>query len=338
MKKVFIILFVTIIALTITAKETLHIYSWSDYIPEEVIQGFEEEFNCNVIYDTYDSNETMYAKLKAGATGYDLAFPSGDYTEIMIRENMLIPLEKDLIPNMIYIDPEVLKLIEYDPGNEYSAPYQLGSTGIAVNTFYVDEYEKSWSIYQREDLKGKMTLLDDMREVFGAALKYLGYSVNTTNTEHLQQAKEVILEWKNNIVKFDNEVFAKGVISGEFWVVHGYGENIYYEGTEEELKNIEFFIPKEGSTLWIDNMVILKGARNVELAHKFINYILEPEISAIISDYLLLPSIIPAAEEYIEEERIYTVEDLDMCEMINDLGADLQLYNKIWNEIRFGLW
>ncbi|MFO7881162.1 MAG: extracellular solute-binding protein [Kosmotogaceae bacterium] len=338
MKKVLIVLFLTVIAITIISKETLHIYSWSDYIPEEVIEGFEEEFNCNVIYDTYDSNETMYAKLKAGARGYDIAFPSGDYTEIMIREEMLIPIDKSKIPNFKFLDTNVLSMIKYDPNNEYSVPYQLGSTGIAVNTLYVDEYEKSWSIYEREDLKGKMTLLDDMREVFGAALKYLGYSVNTTNTEYLQQAKEVILEWEENIVKFDNEVFAKGVISGEFWVVHGYGENIYYEGTEEELKNIEFFIPEEGSTLWIDNMVILKGARNVELAHKFINYILDPEISAVISDYLLLPSIVPAAEQYIEEERIYTVKDLHNCEMINDLGADLQLYNKIWNEIRFGLW
>lgn len=338
MKKVFIVLFLFIMVAIPGVSETLHIYSWSDYIPEDVIESFENAYNCKVIYDTYDSNETMYAKLKAGATGYDIAFPSGDYTEIMIRENMLISIDKNKIPNFSYLDSDVLKMITYDPDNEYSVPYQLGSTGIAVNTFYVDKYEKSWSIYQREDLKGKTTLLDDMREVFGAALKYLGYSVNTTNTEHLQQAKEVILKWEDNIVKFDNEVFAKGVISGEFWVVHGYGENIYYEGTEEELKNIEFFIPEEGSTLWIDNMVILKGARNVELAHKFINYVLDPKVSATISDYLLLPSIVPAAEEYIEEERIYTVEDLQNCEMINDLGENLKLYNKLWNEIRFGLW
>lgn len=342
MKKILISIILTlVIASTIlfsAAKQRLYIYNWADYIPQEIIEKFEKQYNCKVIYDTYDSNETMYAKLKAGARGYDIAFPSGDYTQIMIREGMLLPIDKSKIPNFKYIDPQVLKKIDYDPGNKYSVPYQMGSTGVAVNTKYLKEYPRSWKIFEMEEAKGRMTLLDDMREVFGAALKYLGYSVNTTNIEELKKAKEVILKWKENVAKFDNELFAKGIISGEFWVVHGYGENIFYEATEEEAKYIDFFIPKEGGTLWIDNMVILKGSKNVDLAHEFINFILDPKIAAEISDYLLLPCIIVPARKMLTKKRIYTVEDLKNCEMIKDLGENLKLYNELWNEIRFEIW
>ncbi|HQQ57554.1 MAG TPA: extracellular solute-binding protein, partial [Mesotoga sp.] len=204
-------------------------------------------------------------------------------------------------------------------------------------SLYLQDYPKSWEIFQMPELRGKMTLLDDMREVFGAALKYLGYSVNTTDEAQLKEAKNLILEWKKNIAKFDNELFAKGVISGEFWVVHGYGENIFYEATEEELENIDFFIPREGSTMWIDSFVILKGARNIDNAHLFINYILRPEVSAKISDYLLLPSPNVPARELMEEEPVYTAQEMENTELIKDLGRDLRLYNDLWNEIRFGL-
>ncbi|WP_374704125.1 MULTISPECIES: extracellular solute-binding protein [unclassified Mesotoga] len=315
----------------------LIIYGWSDYIPDEVSEVFSQEYGIRVTYDTYDSNETMFAKLKAGARGYDLAMPSADYTSIMIKEEMLLTIDKSLVPNLANIDPNVIEKMYYDPNNNFSIPYMVGTTGIAVNTKYIKSYPRSWKIFELPQLQGKMTMLDDMREVFGAALKYLGYSVNTTDVNELQEAKNLILNWKRNIVKFDNELFAKGIISGEFWVVHGYGENIFYEATEEELKDIDFFIPFEGSTMWIDSFVILKGSNNVENAHLFIDFILRPEIAALISDYLLLPSPNVPARELMEEEPVYTFEEMENTELIKDLGPDLRLYNTLWNEIRFGL-
>jgi len=212
----------------------------------------------------------------------------------------------------------------------------VGTTGIAVNTNFVEVYPRSWKIFELPQFQGTMTLLDDMREVFGAALKYLGYSVNSTDPDELEEAKNLILKWKDNIAKFDNELFAKGIISGEFWVVHGYGENIFYEATEEELKYIDFFIPWEGSTLWIDSFVILKGATNLENAHLFINYILRPDVAAEVSDYLLLPSPNVPARELTKEEPVYSAEDLKNTELIKDLGEHLRIYNTLWNEIRFG--
>ncbi|HNS66955.1 MAG TPA: extracellular solute-binding protein [Mesotoga infera] len=337
MKRATIFLFLVLLAVLSLGKGNLILYGWSDYIPEEVIENFSKEYDVKVTYDTYDSNETMFAKLKAGARGYDLAMPSADYTSIMIKENMLLKIDRSKIDNLINIDPDIIEQMYYDPNNEYSIPYMVGTTGIAVNTLYLQDYPKSWEIFQMPELRGKMTLLDDMREVFGAALKYLGYSVNTTDEAQLKEAKNLILEWKKNIAKFDNELFAKGVISGEFWVVHGYGENIFYEATEEELENIDFFIPREGSTMWIDSFVILKGARNIDNAHLFINYILRPEVSAKISDYLLLPSPNVPARELMEEEPVYTAQEMENTELIKDLGRDLRLYNDLWNEIRFGL-
>lgn len=339
MKRLFLVTFVVVSILTVfllsscNKSNVLRIYNWADYIPEEVIQQFEKEYNCKVIYDAFASNEEMFAKIKSGGTGYDIVFPSGDHVKMMINEGLLEKLDLSKIPNFKNIDPLVLSKTTYDPNHEYSVPYMMGTTGLIVNKKYLKDYEKSWSIYERTDLKGKMTLLDDMREVFGAALKYLGYSVNTTNPDEIEQAKQVILKWKENIVKFDATTYAQGVVNGEFWVVHGYPENVFQLIPEEELENFEFFVPKEGGTLWIDNMVILKDAKNKDLAYKFINFILRPEIAAQISDYLMIPSPITEAQKYKEVDPLYTLDELGNCEIIDYIGEHIDLYNKAWEEI-----
>lgn len=336
-KKLLVLLFVALTTLTVFGKEKLHIYSWSDYIPDNVIEQFEAEFDCKVIYDTYDSNESMYAKLRAGAGGYDIAFPSGDYVSIMIKEHMLEKIEINNLENFKNLDPKILKKMAYDPEHEYGIPYMMGSTGIAVNTKYLQNYPRSWKILNLPEIEDRVTLLDDMREVFGAALKSLGYSINTIDIKELIEAKDLIMQWEKKIAKFDNELFAKGIISGEFYVVHGYAENIFLDANEQETKDIDFFIPEEGGTLWIDNMVILKNASNMELAYSFIDFVLRAEISANISSQLLLPSPNIPAQKLLEAEPVYTMEELENCEMINDLGENLGIYNEFWNEIRFGL-
>ncbi len=312
---------------------TLHIYNWADYIPEDVIREFEKEYSCKVVYDTYSSNEEMYSKLKQGGTGYDIVFPSGDHVKIMINDGMLEKLDLSKIPNINNIDAVILSKTTFDPGHEYSVPYMMGTTGIIVNKKFLKNFEKSWSIYERADLKNKLTLLDDMREVFGAALKYLGYSVNSTSPDEIEQAKQVILKWKENIVKFDATTYAQGVVNGEFWAVHGYPENVFQLIPEEKRDNFEFFVPKEGSTLWIDNMVILKASKNKDLAYKFINFILRPEISAKISDYLMIPSPVTDAVKYKKVANIYEISDIQNCEIIDYLGDKIDLYNKAWEEI-----
>ena len=330
---ILVVVVVVVAILAIPKKKVLYIYNWEEYIPQEVIDSFEEKYNCEVVYDSFASNEEMYAKIKAGASGYDIVFPSGDHVSIMKKEGMLLKLDLSKIPNFKYLDQNVLSKTTYDPNHEYSVPYMLGSTGICVNKKYVSDYNHSWSIYENESLKGRMTLLDDMREVLGGALKYLGYSVNTTNPKEIEEAKELVLKWKENIVKFDASSYANGIVNGEYWVVHGYAEDIFQRVPEGEEDNYDFFIPEEGGTLWIDNMVILKDAKNVDLAYKFIDHILDPQNAAIIAEFLGLPSPNVEARKFITSEPIYNIEDLKNCEFIEDVGEYIDLYNKAWQEI-----
>jgi len=319
------------------SKPKLFIYNWTYYIPEEVIKGFEARYGVKVVYDMYASNEEMYAKLKTGGGKYDLVFPSGDHVSIMISEGMLQEIDKSRLTNLANVDSSVLPLIKFDPGLKYSVPYAMGTAGISVSKKNVPEYVKSWHILENPALKGRITMLDDMREVLGAALKTLGCSVNSTDTAELTMAKELVMEWKAGLVKFDSEDFGKGFAAGEFWVVHGYAENVFSELDENAAKDAVFFIPEEGGPMYMDNMVILKGAKNVDLAYQFINYIYEPAVYAKIMDFFMLPSINVPARVHMKVKPHYQIEDmLRNSEFKEDLGGYLELYNKIWQEIRVG--
>jgi spermidine/putrescine transport system substrate-binding protein len=305
-------------------------------MPQDVLDSFAAKYNAEIVYDVYPSNEDMFAKLKSGGGGYDIVVPSGDYVSIMIHEKMLEPIDLALIPHFAHLDSSVLNKIKFDSGNKYSVPYMMGSSGIAVNRKYVSGYRKSWWIFNRADLKDRMTMLDDMREVLGAALATLGYSVNTTDTAQLGRAEALVKSWKKNIVKFDAEAFAKGFAAGEFWVVHGYAENIFREYDSTRYDEVDFFIPEEGGSMYIDNMVILKGARNLPLAHEFINYIHTPEIYARIIDYLGYPCINSAARPLLKKKPNYELGQLVNSEFKEDLAEKIELYNAVWEEIRVG--
>jgi spermidine/putrescine transport system substrate-binding protein len=341
MKKIIILFICALIAFSCVScgekkqeKQKLYIFNWTYYTPEEVIKGFEEKFNAEVVYDEFASNEEMFAKLKAGGTGYDITFPSADYTSIMIKEGMLEKIDKSKVPNFKNIDPELIGGIEYDKNCEYSVPYMKGASGIAVNKKQVKDYEKNMSIYLKPELKGRMTLLDDMREVMGLALKANGFSVNSVNPAELDIAKTLVLKWKENILKFDAESFGKGFASGEFWVVQGYEENIFSELEDTAKADTDFFIPETGGPYYIDSMVILKDAKNKELAQEFINYIHDPESYAKFVDKFGFPSINVPARQIRKSKPVYTEEDLKNCELKLDLGEKLEMYNKIWEEIK----
>jgi spermidine/putrescine transport system substrate-binding protein len=234
----------------------------------------------------------------------------------------------------------VLKIASYDPNMEYSVPYFYGAGGIVVNTSKVPDYEQSWSIFAREDLKGRMTMLDDIREVMGGALAFLGYSVNSTTPYQLDAAKDLIKNsWKPNLKKFDSESFAKGYANGDFWVVHAFPEAVFEEiGDSALMKSTVFFIPKEGGPSYIDNMCILKGARNVDLAHKFIDFIHRPEIYAEFADSFGLPATVNVpAREYKKGNSMYSETDLLHTQLVDDLGESLEMYTDAWfNSIRVG--
>jgi len=318
--------------------KTLYIFNWTYYTPDSVIQKFEKEYNVKVVYDTFASNEEMFAKLKAGGANYDITFPSGDYVSIMIKEGMLAKIDKTKLKNLSNIDANVLKLCDFDVGNQYSIPYYLGAAGVAVNTTKVQSYDKSWSIFARKDMANRMIMLDDMREVMGDALKYLGYSVNTLEQKQIDEARDLVNTiWKPNLLKFDAEAFAKSFAAGEVWVAQGYAESIFAEVDAANWKDVDFFIPKEGGPSYLDSMVILKNSRNKDLALKFIDYIHRPEIYAEFCDYFGFPSTVNKPAQALKKgDSWYKPEDLLNCELKKDVGADLEKYNSAWQTIRVG--
>jgi spermidine/putrescine transport system substrate-binding protein len=322
-----------------SSEKKLFIFNWTYYTPETVIAKFEKEYGCKVVYDSFDSNETMFAKLKAGGSNYDIVFPSADYVSIMIKEGMLAPIDKSKLKNWWNIDPAVLERSkDYDPGNKYSVPYYMGAAGVAVNKSKVKSYEKSWSIFSRSDLRDKMIMLDDMREVMGDALAYLGKSVNTTDEAEIKAAEKLINDkWKPNLLKFDAEAFAKLFANGEVWVAQGYAESIFEEYDEAKRDEVDFFIPKEGGPLYIDSMVILKGSKNQDLAMKFIDFIHRPEIYAEFCDTFGFPSTANVPARALKKgDMWYKAEELKNCELKLDVGEHLPKYDAAWQEIKVG--
>jgi spermidine/putrescine transport system substrate-binding protein len=322
-------------------KERLYIYNWTYYTPQSVIEKFQQEYNCEVIEDNFDSNEMMYNKIKAGGAAYDIVFPSCDYVSIMITQDMLEKIDKTKLSNLGNIDPALLERASYDPKMDYSIPYFWGAAGVCVNTKFIPTYEKSWSLFAREDLKGKLTMLDDMREVMGDALVFMGNSVNTKDAAEITAARDLIeTQWKPNLARFDADSFAKNSATGSFWAVQGYPEGVYQEieGNSELEANTVFFIPKEGGPAYIDSMCILKGAKNYELALKFIDFIHRPENYAEFCDTFRFPATVNVpARKLLKKKPMYEASELLRTELKLDLGEALYKYTDAWdNTIKVG--
>jgi spermidine/putrescine transport system substrate-binding protein len=318
-------------------KPVLHIFTWADYIKPELVQRFETQHNCTVVIDTFDSNESMYNKLKAGATGYDVIFPSSYFVDMMMQQDMLLPLDHAKLPNLIHLDPAYTRFAT-DAPMRYSVPYMMSSTGIAYRKDKVKNFTPSWRMFDRADLKGRMTLMNDYRETIGAALKFLGFSANTTNAAELAKARDVIVRWKKLIAKFENEQYKNGIAAGEFLLVHGYNGDLLQVAAEDA--NVVFELPAEGAMVALDHMTILKTAPNVDLAHAFINFIHDPKVAAENIEFVMFLCPNKDAYQYLSEEtRNNTVifppaAVLEKCESQRDLGPATAMYLKLWDEIK----
>lgn len=321
-----------------TRQDVLYLYNWTYYTPTSLIKKFEQQYNVQVVYDDYASNEDMFAKLSIGASGYDLVVPSGDFVSIMKRKHLLEKIDLSKIPNVQFIKESVRARIAYDPKMEYSVPYYLGAAGIAVNKKAVPSYARTWSIFSRKDLAYRMSMMDDMREVMGAALASLGYNVNTKNEQELAQAAILVTDhWKPNLVKFDSDGYAKSFASGDFVVAHGFAEAFFAETPEAMHEHIDFFIPQDvASPVYVDSFCIPKGARNRDLAHAFINFFLEPAHYAEFLDTFGFPSTIHReAAAYQKKTPYYSEHDLERGTLKTDVGAAIEHYNAHWNAVRF---
>ncbi|MDR0539082.1 MAG: extracellular solute-binding protein [Spirochaetaceae bacterium] len=327
------------------AEDTLYLYNWTYYLPESVLDKFREEYKVKVVYDEYASNEEMYAKIQAGGGGYDIVFPTSDFIEIMTQQGMLAKIDHNKLNNVGNLEPRIVALAAWDPDMEYFIPYYYGAATISVNTARIPEFDdswKSWDIFERAAYKGKMTMLDDMRMVIGGALMKLGYSSNSANKAEIYAASSLINnKWKPNIMRFDSEAFGKGYASEDFWIVHGYFEGIKEEmgGNTALASKTAVFIPREGAPAYLDGMCILKDAKHKELAHKFIDFFLRPEIFAEFADYFNFPATVNVpARALLKNKPFLPVEEfLDKTMLNYDIGEAIQYYNSSWFEtIRIG--
>ena len=300
----------------------------------ELVSEFEKEFQCRVVVDLYDSNESMYAKIKLGNSSYDILFPSNYYLEIMSKQGMVKPLDLNLIPNHIYLDPQYFS----PENNPYGIPFMVSYSGIGYRSDKVSLDDPSYTIFNSPQYAGRMTMLNDAREAIGAALKTLGHSVNTTDKNAVESAADLLINWKRNLAKFENEQYKNGLINSEFLVCQSYSSDILQVRSETD--QIEYGFPKEGAILSIEFVTISQKAPEPELAHAFINYMIAPKSAAlniqrthaltpVLDSYQYLP------EHLSRSPILFPSEDqMKAMEKIQDLGPDARIYYKAWERVR----
>lgn len=340
MKKVILIIFILIAIFfyktfdSSEATKELKIYNWAKYIGKNTIKNFEKEFYCKVIYDNYASNEEMIAKIKSGAK-YDIVFPTDYAVEIMKKANLLEPLDFTIITNLKNIDPKFLNLSQ-DPDNKYTVPYHWGNCGIAYNSEKISN-PKSYSLLWDKKFKKRVAVPEDPRFVIGMILKYLGKSANSIDKKELEDSKKLLSELKENLLSFSafNE---KMILSGELDVVYGYSSGLLQ--LIKQKKEYKYFIAEEGTLLWFDSLAITKNSENKELANKFINYILRPNVIAEISNeiYAANPNI---ASKHLLDKNISTnkliyldEKTMKKVEFIKDLGMKNDIFMNLWLSIK----
>ncbi len=319
------------------------VYNWSDYVDPEMYGMFTEQTGIKIGEDNFSSNEDLLAKLQGGATGYSVIVPS-DYTvAIMIEEGMLAELDHDNIPNLKNLDPEFTKLY-YDPGNKYCVPYLWGTTGIGYNTELLENPPKSWKgIFEaKEDDPwfGRMTMLDDVREVFSAALIYLGYDNNTQDEAQLEEAKNLLIKAKKGVSGYDNDNYEDLVGSGENLLAHGWNGDFLQAADEYE--NIDYYIPEEGGTIWIDNMCIPANVTPEQklAAEMYINFVLDPKVGDMLGEYNYYAtpnkaSLEIADPEYKDNPLVFPPPEIRAkLHFIKPLGEFESVYQRLWDEVK----
>lgn len=348
-------LLATVALLTVTPLATaatqLHLFNWNDYIAEDSVAAFEQSCDCQLVQSYYSSTEEMMAKLLAGASGYDVVVPTQNAVEALIKQSFLQPLDKNQLPNLKNSDPGFLNR-SYDPENTYSVPYAFTTTLVGYNEQQLQKLgiaANDWAVIfdpaVLEKIKGKVTVMDDAEELFGAALKYLGYSVNDRDEKHLREAQQVIMKAKPYWAAFNSSSYIKELTVGNIWVAHGYSSDMVQARADAADAGRNFSVnlalPKQGAVLALDNMVIPKDAKNKALAHQFINFMLDGEVAAAVTNEVGAGNPNAAAAEFIDAEikqQTAIFPDATALATLETIGAtgskERRLLNKLWTEIK----
>lgn len=329
----------------------LHLFNWNNYIAPETVRRFEKSCNCGLSQDYYSDNEEMLAKLAAGASGYDLIVPTSNAMDTLIRQGALKPLDKSLLPNLKNIDPSYLDT-PFDPGNKYSVPYAYTISLIGFNQEKIKELglpTDTWAIIFEpkylEKIKGRVTVLDSQRELMAAALKYLGYSINDADEKHWKEAVDLIVRAKPYWAAFSNTSYIKELATGNLWVAHGYSNDMFQAALDARKTGRSFTIgystPNEGAVLALDSMVLHRSGKRPDLAHQFVNFMLEGKNSADLTNLLGSGNPNTEAMRYVQPEiaankAIFPSRELlARLEMLRDLDRkQRRLLSRLWTEIK----
>ena len=321
--------------------EKVVVYNWGEYLDPEVLTLFEQETGIDVVYEEFETNEILYPKISSGAIAYDVICPSDYMIQRMIENNLLAEINFDNIPNIKNIGKDYMEQSrQFDPENKYSVPYCWGTVGILYNKTMVDEPITSWSVLWDEKYKDNILMQDSVRDAFGVTLKYLGYSLNSTDLDELTEARDLLIKQKPLVQAYVIDQVRDKMIGNEaaIGVIYS-GEAIY---TQKENPDLEYVIPEEGSNIWIDSWVIPKNAENKENAEKFINFLCTPEIALMNFEYITYSTPNSEARKLIEDEAIRNSEiafpDLSKYDNLETFqylgtGAD-QTYGELWNQVK----
>lgn len=317
-------------------KKQLNVFTWAGYVSDDIREGFEKEFGVTVLVDTFASNEDLLTKLMAGATGYDIIMPSDYMVSILIKQNLLAELNRDNIPNFQNISPLFLGKY-FDSENQYSIPYTFGTAGIAYDSAVISPAPESWAILWDDQYKNQFSMLDDQRETIGAALKLLGYSLNSTDPEEIRAAKEKLIAQAPLVKQYKSEA-EELLIAGDVVMAHCWSGDAFR--AIETRPTIRYVIPKEGSSQFIDAVCIPKSAPHKALAEQFIDYLLRPEVNAKITAFTKYGTCVPTAKEFLpenlrEHKFIYPPKAvLESLEWLRDPGDFTRHYDRAWEEIK----
>jgi spermidine/putrescine transport system substrate-binding protein len=320
------------------AGQRLNVYNWTTYIAEDTIANFEALCDVSVTYDTYPTEDDMLARIRQGNPGYDIVVPSGTIMVLMINEGLLEPLNLENIPNVANLDETFLDL-PFDPGNRYSLPYQWGTVGIGYNRTRVGGEITSWQ--EMFDYEGPVSWLEDVRGIMGIALLMVGFDPNSTDPDEIAAARDFLIDNGSNVVYINQDDGQEVLLRGEADIVMEYSGDIFQIIEECACDDFAYVIPEEGTYFWVDNVVIPVGAQNPALAEVFIDYLLDPQVGADISNFTAYGSPNRAAieaglidEALLNNPGIYPSEEVEerLFTILNDPDAE-GLYNDAWDEV-----
>jgi spermidine/putrescine transport system substrate-binding protein len=346
-----VLLLLASLTLPVQARDELHLYNWNNYISDATVARFEAACRCKVVQDYYSDNEEMLAKLAAGASGYDLIVPTGNAVESLVRSQQLRPIDKRRLPHLGNIDPAYLDTA-FDPGNRYSVPYAYTITLIGYNAEKLRALKlptDTWAVIFEPEylkkLKGRVTVLDSQRELMAAALKYLGYSVNDTDEAHWRRARDLILRAKPYWAAFNASSYIKELTVGNIWLAHGYSNDMFQ--AQQDAKNagrpfsIAYATPKEGAVLALDSMVLHRSGPRPDLAHRFIDFMLEGRNSAELTNLIGSGNPNRAAMRHIDpaiaaNQAVFPPPAVQRrLEMLRDLDRTRRrVLSRMWTEIK----